>query len=523
MSTYNDHGAVYTNNGDKMTTKSWTSSDLKKKNKSINTMRLFGLPYQFIETVDPRIAEVNPVIGSRYLRNVTLDAPIAYIIPGKPVFLPNKAKNKKSSTAHALLDGADKGSFQNIQRVLSPKAKDKLRYYDFQEDYLVYMAYVNSMCRTIAGFLNITEKIKCKNKNVKFQNYDWKNYRFDMDYWRTGASKGISTLVKSAGSSIKDKIQKTKYKITGTGPSKIKLKTTGAKENNTSKSYRTNSFVAFYIDPSSNMSESIGNSTTQSQIKSALDSASSSMKEIQFLTNSAGIDTSGMQQFTDGAFSELDTMMNNFGALGNVISRIATAGSAVVKGENISIPDIYDRSSMGREYSLDIHLKAPYGNKFAIYMDVLVPMMHILALALPRQSTSNTYGAPFLVKIFYPGVYNCNLGIVTSVSFNKTVSSESWTTDGLPNEVDCSLQIQDLYSDLAMSPSTDPTLFVNNGSMIDYLATVSGLSLIEPQISKKVGMYVTAFKNAVTDIPSNAIATVSTAMDRKLQSFVTLH
>ena len=95
MSTYNDHGAVYTNNGDKMTTKSWTSSDLKKKNKSINTMRLFGLPYQFIETVDPRIAEVNPVIGSRYLRNVTLDAPIAYIIPGKPVFLPNKAKNKK--------------------------------------------------------------------------------------------------------------------------------------------------------------------------------------------------------------------------------------------------------------------------------------------------------------------------------------------------------------------------------------------------------------------------------------------
>ena len=51
------------------------------------------------------------------------------------------------------------------------------------------------------------EKIKCKNKNVKFQNYDWKNYRFDMDYWRTGASKGISTLVKSAGSSIKDKIQ----------------------------------------------------------------------------------------------------------------------------------------------------------------------------------------------------------------------------------------------------------------------------------------------------------------------------
>ena len=149
--------------------------------------------------------------------------------------------------------------------------------------------------------------------------------------------------------------------------------------------------------------------------------------------------------------------------------------------------------------------------------------MHLLAYALPRQSTSNTYGAPFLVKIFYPGVYNCNLGIVTSVSFNKTVSSESWTTDGLPNEVDCSLQIQDLYSDLAMSPSTDPTLFVNNGSMIDYLATVSGLSLIEPQISKKVGMYVTAFKNAVTDIPSNAIATVSTAMDRKLQSFVTLH
>ena len=527
MSTAGNHTTQYTTGQEektnaKLTVTSWTNKQLKKKTRSINTMRLFGIPYQFIETVDPRIDGINTSIGYNYLTDITLSAPIAYIIPGKPIFLPSKMKSKKSSTAMALLDGAEKGSFSQIQRVLSGNPSQKLRYYDFQEDYMLYMSYVNAMCRTVAGFLGLTQKIPTAN-GKPLQSYDWKNYRFDMTSWHTGASKGASSLVQTTTSKIKNKITRVVHKLTGKSSGKVRLSTSNSGENNTSRAFRNNSYVAFYIDPSSNISESISNSTTQSQIKSALDTASSQMKELQFLTNSAGIDSSGVQQFTDNAFSALDTMMNNFGALGNVISRIATAGSAVVKGENISMPDIYDRSSMSRDYTLDIHLKAPYGNKFAIYMDVIVPMLHLLALVLPRQSTANTYGAPFLVKIFYPGVYNCNLGIVTSISFNKSVSPESFTTEGLPNEVDCSLQIQDLYSDLAMSPSTDPTLFVNNGSMIDYLSTISGLSLIDPQLKKKAQLYVNAYKNAIIDIPSNAMANISSSFDRKLQAFVSLH
>ena len=106
MSTAGNHTTQYTTGQEektnaKLTVTSWTNKQLKKKTRSINTMRLFGIPYQFIETVDPRIDGINTSIGYNYLTDITLSAPIAYIIPGKPIFLPNKIKRKKSSTAMA--------------------------------------------------------------------------------------------------------------------------------------------------------------------------------------------------------------------------------------------------------------------------------------------------------------------------------------------------------------------------------------------------------------------------------------
>lgn len=516
--TFQYTGAVYTTDTPikaKELTSAKISNKLSKGVKSITSMRLFGIPYQFTDVVDPRYKGVSEVVGRRYVENICMNAPTCYIIPGKPVFLPNKGN--KSGTGHALIKAAN-GDMEAFKSTLSSNPSEKLRYYDFQEDYCEYMKYVNVLCRTLAGFLELSEGITVKNKRVTFQQYDWKNYRWDKGYYTSAVANGTRYLLGSTANAI----QKGANMVFGkAGSKKVKPDTTGA-DTSAKAAFRTNNFVQFYIDPSSNMSETMNNSTTQSQIKSAMDSASSSMKEFQFLTNSAGISMDGVQQFAEGSLSALDSLFSSAGSLGSVISRLATAGSAVIKGENISMPDIYDRSQFSREYTLDIHLKAPYGNKFAIYMDVLVPMMHLMALCIPRQSTSNTYGAPFLVKAFYPGVFNCNLGIVSSITFTKTVSPESWTTDGLPNEVDCSVQIQDLYSDMAMSPSTDPFLFINNGSLIDYLATVSGLSLIEPQLSTKAKMIVSSYKNAIKNIDDNLKAAILSSIEAKFSSLLSL-
>ena len=65
-------------------------------NQRINvTMKLFGMPYQFPESVDPRVPTVSSDIGLKFAENIVLEAPILTLIPGKPIYLPGNNQNKK--------------------------------------------------------------------------------------------------------------------------------------------------------------------------------------------------------------------------------------------------------------------------------------------------------------------------------------------------------------------------------------------------------------------------------------------
>lgn len=485
----------------------------KSGTKCANNMRLFGLPYQFTSSVDPRYPGISSTVGRRYINNIIMDAPTVYIIPGKPVFLPGKSD--KQSTAGLLVSAAN-DKFKNFQNGLSDKPSDKLRYYDFQSDYSEYIKYVNVMCRAAAGFMEIHQTIDLKGKPVKFQQYDWKNYRWTAPYYTSGVVTGTANVfgktVRKIKGIIKDAISTFREGKRDTTGEEIAV----GGETGIVEGFQTSNFVQFYVDPTSSAHEDASNATSQSQLKSALDSVSSQMKEFQFIANSAGLEMSGLTNFTDSSMKVLSGFLAGDGSspIGTILSRIATAGSTVIKGENIMIPEVYQNSDFNRDYSVTIHLKAPYGNKFGIYMDVIVPLIHLLALVIPKQSTANTYGAPFIIKAFFPGVFNCNLGIVTSIQIEKTVSNDSWTTDGLPNEIDVTLQIKDLYSELTMSPSSDPTLFLYNNSMIDYLATICGLSLIQPQIKTKAKMVVDTYINAFKDIDNNIKSEITDSFEK---------
>ena len=214
--------------------------------------------------------------------------------------------------------------------------------------------------------------------------------------------------------------------------------------------------------------------------------------------------------------------ISSAGAVGNIFSKILDLGASVIQGDNVIVPKIYQNSDYSRSYSITCHLRAPYGDKLSVYIDVLVPMLHLLALALPKQTTANTYGSPFLIKMYIPGIINCGLGIVSSIQISKSQNEDSRSIDGLPMEVDVTLQIEDLYSRLTMSPTTDPLLFVNNSSLIEYLATISGLNLITPQLSKKLELLSSTIANSITDIPGNVAALGSDFIDRMFASLMSL-
>jgi len=502
------------------------ASDNSKSSCS-NSMRLFGLPYQFIETVDPRIPTVSSVIGTNFVKRIITDAPTVIFIPGKAKFLPNATN--KNSTAHMLLENAN-GNISFIANATDNNATnnvaskfDKLRFYDFEEDYVEYMKCVNIMCRTVATFLEIHEYIDVGGKKETFQTYDWKNYRWNRETYKSAAGAVAKYAWNSTIGTITQYIPNV---VNGLRSGSLVNFDFDKNDSGTAGITATNNFVQFYVDPTSGASQSMSNTTGPSSIKGTMDGLSQTVREFQWLTNTAGGEAfqnamGNVDQLTTGM---LDALINEDtdDKIASSVNRILGVGSQIIHGANVILPDIYQSSEYGIDYTVDIHLKSPYGNKYSVFMDVIAPMLHILGLVLPRQSTSNTYGSPFLIKAYFPGVFNCNLGIVESVQITKPVSEDAWSVDGLPMEVDVQIRIKDLYSDLQMSPSTDKELFANNTSLIDYLATVSGLDLISPQLEKKLAMNLNNFTAGVKDIDNNFKSYIGDKIEKAFSGFVTL-
>ena len=507
------------------------------------TMQLFGLPYQFLPSVDYRVETVSDELGRKFIQNIILDAPVATILPGEPSYLPGE--KDKTAWTNAFIKAAN-GNFGELQALAgTKKGTSDVKFYDFKTAYIEYMQYVNILCRTCATFLELSgKKYQINGKGANFLTYDWKDYRWNGQNYKstsgqvaTKAAKSIKSAAKSMYNTLKDAGTAAFNFITGNSSSgssknKISINDSSSKMSDEEKGtledlFRNVHFVQFYVDPDSGVSESMSNSTTQSSLKGAFDSASSTVKEVAFMANSGGVDAKSLQNLGDSMISSLGSALGTgVGALnsgaGTFINRLLSTSSNIIKGENVIMPDIYSGSSYTKSYTLSIHLKALYGNKYSIYMDVLVPLMHLLALVLPKATTANTFAAPFLVKFYIPGICTCNMGIVESIQITKPSTTEAYNIDGLPTEMDVTINIADLYSDLAMTPSNNPVLFVNNSSLVEYLGTTCGLNLIDSQFSTKISNLWNNIKNAVTDIPDNAISKVTEAMDDAIYSFTGL-
>ena len=228
-----------------------------------------------------------------------------------------------------------------------------------------------------------------------------------------------------------------------------------------------------------------------------------------------------MASFTEGTAQSLLNALNSAttsnGIIFPLLSRVANVGNNIISGDTMIFPQIYTGSEYSKGYNISITLKTPYGNKFSYYMDILVPLFHLVALTMPRQSTANTYSSPFIIKASIPGIMNCSLGIVDSIAIDKNVSGEGLSVDGYPLEVKVTLNIKDLYSDLMITPSTDPGLFVTNSGLMEYLAINCGLDLTHPDYSTKISTYVGAAIEMANDIGANLGYSFGSAVTGLLQ------
>ena len=150
-------------------------------------------------------------------------------------------------------------------------------------------------------------------------------------------------------------------------------------------------------------------------------------------------------------------------------------------------------------------LISPYGDKLSVFLNILVPIYHVLALALPRHDTSGIQGyvSPFLIRAYYKGIFNVDLGIISSLSINKGAEGE-WTKDGIPTVAELSFEIKDLYDGFFMSQGslipmyTGPSIFTNV-TELDYIANSCGINVNAMEVDRVISYYWKILKGSWTD------------------------
>lgn len=475
----------------------------------ILSRRLFGAPFQFLETTDTRPAQGNPdaELGI-FFQNIMREAPILSLLPGRPGYLANLSTEEKSSLTETLMSiiSTSSDKFQDLMKDSLDMTNLDTKYFEFDPQPTDYMMYVNTLCRMCASFMGIGD-MPAPGIGIPYKDVRWDFYTMSATYagrlTQNMANIDLASLGIEAGNTISD-VAETLIGDQDSLMTKAR-DLTGNVSQHIANFNMSSYYIDFYISPPS-LNESMTNSTTESMFSNMLGKASNFQKEMAFLFGASGYssptDRQEIEQNVEKWKAEADRMLGSSGG-SKVISRLLTGATSVITGSNIVFPDLWQDSSFERGYSFEIKLIAPYASKECIFLEIVVPMMHLIAMTLPCQSTANTYSSPFLVRSVLPGFFASEMGIITDLGITK----EDWSVDGFPTKVSISLGIKDLYNSLYQSKFQnlkDGYNLLWNTGLIDYLGTLCGLDMKKSEWGKKMDTAVALASNLPSDWVYNA-------------------
>lgn len=430
------------------------TSDIEKM-LTTNMNGVFGIPYQFLPSVDRRLSGTS--VGRKYAEKIITTMPLLFITPGSQVFMDDFTKQDSQNILDYLVSGVKDDDASEF-------VKGSGKYYSFKYDYVKYYEYVNPMIQSVAYYMGIQNEVISigdgqSNKRIK-----------DID-WSKAGSKAFRTYFSAA-------------------------------EN-----------IVFYLDGMTEVSETFSNNTTESSLASTINGYSDTAKEIQFILGSGDSVVGKLLERASTATSSITSSLSSvIGTLGGgILESLANTGvTTVLKGGKIIFPEMWQDSSFERSYSLTIKLRSPDHDSLSIFLNILVPYIHLIALCLPRgaEDDPNAYTSPFLVKAYCKGMFNVDMGLITSMSVTKGAESQ-WNDDGLPTQIDISLDIKDLYSSLFITGYGDGDFglfktkaIVKNTSMMDFLANMAGLNLAQMEIGRRISMFNYLTRNKFVTTPS---------------------
>lgn len=447
-----------------------------------NLRSIFGTPHQFLPKTDTRIvagSQTNPCgevsdIGRMYGEKILKNMPILYITPGTPDFLAGFNKDQQKSLLGALVSGE---ANDDVKSLINNSGG---RYYSLKFDYTSYFRYVNTMLRSAAVFLGIGDET-LNGKALK--EYNWMLISDDRD---NGApAKKQEGIVQKATKDL------TNFIAGFTGLQGFMGQHWGT--------------LAFYADCGDQVDDSFGNSTTQSQLSSSINSLSDLAKEMHFLVGTVGSNmgleldelVGGGESGLTGSLKDATQMVDKAIGSNNIVSNILAKTQTILSGGRLIFPEIWADSSYSKSYSCRIKLVSPSGDKLSVFLNILVPIYHVLALTLPRQSltAAEGYFSPFLIRAYSKGLFNIDMGIITDLSITKGAEAE-WTVDGIPTVAEISFTIKELYNNLSMSVWEQSSLegsegagslnILSNIAELDYIANSCGVNINEQDVWRMI-------------------------------------
>ena len=428
---------------------------------NIEGMRgVFGMPYQFDWTTDirvqtkgntvqvPRIgsdfAKDNSLFGKEYLEKIATRSPILILQAGNPSFLDELNDKDKDDISAALAAGiSNLGSDMDkrIKKIVNGSGK----YYNFKQDLIAYYNIVNDMCRSMASLLKIQS---VKLDGVALEKYMWQDSKIG--------------------------INKSSY--------------SGA--------------VAFYVNSEARVGESFSNGTRESSLKGMVNQVSDMASEVQFLMGASG-KSFGLEGVGDklGIAPNQDTVTKKEGAAGDsngLVGTLVNNIDTMISGGKMIFPEIWADSQFTKSYNVSIKLDSPDCDTLSIYLNILVPLAHIIAMVGARKAGDNAYVAPFIVRAYYKSMFHIDMGLITDCSIEKG-DVQAWNQDGLPTQITVNLTIKDLYNVFSLAAGTGWNDALSNPAELDYLANLCGINIEYPDFRRQLYLW-KAIRNPLTAI-----------------------
>lgn len=234
-------------------------------------------------------------------------------------------------------------------------------------------------------------------------------------------------------------------------------------------------FVSFNVRSADSISESVSNSAGESEMAQTLNNMNSSGRSRNF-------------HFAGGNVGD-NAVINTLESIGNAVkdfavgtmNQIGLSGLAAFNGAAfVDIPKYWQDSSVTfPRMSYKLELRSPYGHPVARMQYEIIPMLMLLAMALPRAAGKQSYTSPFLVEAYCQGRGQVRLGLIDSITITRGVGNMPWSKKGEPRGIDVDFSIMDLSSIMTMPLDSNQEIFDDENAFTDYLATLGGLSIAD--------------------------------------------